>query len=91
MILQEVHRVLKPGGKFYGLNEPDRPDNTDELEYIRPRAELEFKHNIIERRPTRQEYLDSGTILGLRAVNDEVGLIQHVDTASLFLAGGKTA
>jgi SAM-dependent methyltransferase len=88
-VFAEVARVLKPGGRFYGLNEPDRPEGIDEKEYITPFAEIEMRHNIIERRPTRQEYETSGSELSLRAVNQQLGLIQHVDTASLILVGEK--
>jgi SAM-dependent methyltransferase len=88
-VFAEVARVLKPGGRFYGLNEPDRPEGTDESEYITPFAEIEMRHNIIERRPTRHEYETSGSELKLRAANQELGLIQHVDTASLILVGEK--
>ena len=66
-VFAEVARVLKPGGRFYGLNEPDRPEGTDEKEYVAPFAEIEMRHNIIERRPTRQEYETSGSELKLRA------------------------
>lgn len=86
-VFNEVRRVLRPGGVFYGLNEPDRPEGTDELEYVRKHIDVELRHQIIERRPTIRDYLEFGSCLHLRIANGP-GLVQHVHTASLFLSGG---
>jgi len=88
-VFAEVHRVLKSAGTFYGVNEPDRPDDTVEADYIKEYAEIELRHNIIERRPTLREYSQAGALLNVRAINDEVGLIHRVDTAGLLLKGQK--
>lgn len=90
-VFSEVQRVLKPGGSFYGINEPDRPVGTDEDEYVAQYAEIELRHQIIERRPTYQEYVHAGSDLNVRAINETAGLLQHIDTASLLLKGRKAA
>jgi SAM-dependent methyltransferase len=89
VVFREVRRILRPGGKFYGLNEPDRPVGVDESAYLNEHTELELRHNIIERRPTVDEYLQAGESIHLRVGNRDVGLIQHVHTASLLLIGQK--
>lgn len=90
-VFQEVQRVLRPGGTFYGLNEPDRPEGVDEGDYVRSHIEVELRHNIIERRPTIREYLEAGRCLNLMVANADVGIRQNVDTAGLFLKGMKPA
>lgn len=91
IVFAEIDRVLKPGGRFYGINEPDRPEGTDEDEYVAAdaHAAIEIKHGIIERRPTFAEWAAAGSSLNLRSINDEFGIKQHVDTASLLLRGEK--
>lgn len=90
VVFKEIHRVLRPRGTFYGLNEPDRPDGADEDSYVKSHIEVELRHGIIERRPTIAEYLKMGECLNLRVANDEVNLAKNVLTAGLFLAGVKT-
>lgn len=89
-VFAEIERVLKPNGKFYALNEPDRPEGTDEQEYLKPFALEEEKFNIIERRPTLSDYLKEGKALNLQA-QSYPGLIKNIDTHGLFLLGKKTS
>lgn len=89
-VMAQIARVLKRGGRFYGLNEPDRPCDTMESDFISQHITVEIKHGIIERRPTIEEYLDHGRMLNLRACNDDVGLRKNIDTCGLFLRGEKT-
>lgn len=84
-VLKEIHRVLKPNGVFLGVNEPWRGEHVDEKEYSMQVAPMENKHGIIERRPTVDEYKKAGRLLGLRPINEEVGLI----TPGLILKGIK--
>ena len=89
-IFRQIKRVLKKNGKFYALNEPDRPEKTDESEYIKQQIVLELKHKIIERRPTVSEYLNCGKNLDLKLLNQEmIGLKKNVDTAGCFIVGQK--
>jgi len=88
-VFGEIHRVLRPGGTFHGLNEPDRPDGIDEDSYVKSHIAFELRHGIVERRPTIAEYLEMGECINLRVANDEVGLGKNVVTSGLFLAGGK--
>jgi SAM-dependent methyltransferase len=74
-VLLEAHRVLKPGGHFWAINEPYRPENVDEFEYIRQNIKLEIKHGVSERRPTITEYLKAGDILNLQVLNEKLGFI----------------
>lgn len=90
-VFREVRRVLRPGGAFYGLNEPDRPEGTDENEYTRSHIDVELRHGIIERRPTIREYLQAGDCLNLAVANNAVALPQSVATGSLFLKGTRPA
>lgn len=90
-IVLEARRVLRPGGRFYGLNEPDRPEGANEAEYAKSMIDVELRHGIIERRPTVAEYLSAGEPISLHVANDAVGLRRGIDTAGLFLQGIKAA
>lgn len=89
-VYEEIYRVLKPSGKFYAINEPDRPDGTDEKEFVEKYIHLELENNIIERRPTLQEYIENGRLLNLKTINQEIGLKKDIDTCGLFLLGEKS-
>ncbi len=85
-VLLESHRVLKPKGHFWAINEPYRPENiADEFEFVKQNIPLETKHNITERRPKITEYLQAGDILNLRVRNEELGFV----APGLILYGGK--
>lgn len=86
-VMNEVYRVLKPGGKFYGLNEPDRAEGASEQDTTQ--ALLENQYGIIERRPTLAEYEQAGKRLQLRAINDAANLQKNVVTHGLLLYGSK--
>jgi SAM-dependent methyltransferase len=89
-IFKEIERVLKPKGRFYGLNEPDRPDGINEDLYVKDNVRsLELKYGVIEKRPTVREYLKSGKTLNLQMFNEQVGLRKNIDTSGLFLRGEK--
>ncbi|MDD4972556.1 MAG: class I SAM-dependent methyltransferase [Paludibacter sp.] len=84
-LISEVHRVLKPGGHFWAINEPYRPDNMGELEYLKQYVALETKHGVAERRPTIKEYLDAGNIINLQVLNDKINFV----APGLILRGQK--
>lgn len=91
-VFAEINRVLKPQGRFYAINEPDRPMGISEEKYIAQNMhmlEVEMKYGIIERRPTIQEYLENGKIVNLKVINDELGIRKDGVTPGLFLAGQK--
>ena len=89
-IFKEIERVLKPKGRFYGLNEPDRPDGIKEDLYVKDNVRsLELKYGVIENRPTVQEYLRRGKNLNLQMFNEQVSLRKNIDTSGLFLRGEK--
>lgn len=81
-VMEESHRVLKRGGSLWAVCEPLRDDGVNEIAVSREYAPLEHKHGIIERRPTRQEYLEAGKVLNLEILNEQLnyispGLILH--------------
>lgn len=89
-VIEESHRVLKPGGRFYAINEACRPDsegNVSEMEYLKKFNLAEVDAGVRERRPTKQEYVKDGAVLGLKVLNDS----EAIEGAGLFLVGGKTA
>ncbi len=71
-VFKEVHRLLKRNGFFFAINEPYRKEEDNEKEVLRKFCEPELEHGINERRPTKKEYLDSGSIINLRILNNEL-------------------
>lgn len=57
--LNEVHRVLKPGGQLVCFEEPCIPDNIDEKAYMTQWCKQELGLGIDERRPCMGKYVSA--------------------------------
>lgn len=86
-VFNKSHRILKKGGKFFSVNEPFRPEHeSNEINFVKKYCMEEVFHGINERRPTMREYLDAGSIIHLKVLNEE---IDFSDTPGLILRGVK--
>jgi SAM-dependent methyltransferase len=68
-LLQNIHRILKPGGRFCAINEPVVSIFENEDDVLNRDAEDELKHGINENRPNLCDYYTTLQVIGFGNLN----------------------
>jgi SAM-dependent methyltransferase len=87
LLSNQVYKILKPGGRFYALNEAYRPEDITEKDYINKYKHLmskEIEFGVHEFRPSINEYITAGAKLNLQLKSTSETKLGHLSGIVLF-------